>query len=152
MIQNQSHGDTELLLAGEGVAVASGVTDGWAGTTTADEVLVGLSLLAVLEAGLRLVLVGAGVDGADVAAADVAAGGDGDVALRVAVKLEAMLLTADPTLPPEPHPASSQVITTIRPTNPAHVFLTVDPSRARLRRLQLVACAARVLWSATPVG
>jgi len=120
-IQNQSHGDTELLPVGEGVVVAPGVMDGCAGTTTPDEVLAGLALLAALEAGLRL-----GLGGAVVAAEDVAAGGDEGVEVRVAVKVEAMLLTADDKLPLEPHAATSQVITTIRPANPAQVFLTVD--------------------------
>jgi len=90
-------------------------------------VFVGLPLLAALDAGLWL------LGGAVVAAEDVAAGGDEDVELRVAVWLEAMLLTADDTLPLEPHAATSQVITTIRPANPPNVFLTLDPSRARLR-------------------
>jgi hypothetical protein len=127
-IQNQSHGDPELLLVGEGGAVASGVTDGRGGTTAPDEVLVGLPLLAALEAGLRLVL-----GGAVVAAEVVAADGDEGAELRVGVRLEAMLLTADDTLPLEPHAATSQLVTTIRPANPAIVFLTLDPSRARLR-------------------
>ena len=126
-IQNQSHGNPELLLAGEDVAIAPGVTDGRGATTPADGVFVGLPLLAALDAGLWL------LGGAVVAAEDVAAGGDEDVELRVAVWLEAMLLTADDTLPLEPHAATSQVITTIRPANPPNVFLTLDPSRARLR-------------------
>src|SRR5215469_8872260 len=84
--QNQSHGDTELLLAGEGVLVVPGVTDGWAGATS-DEVLVALALLAALEAGLWL-----GLAGAVVAAEEVAAGDDAGVAARVAVTLAAMLL------------------------------------------------------------
>jgi len=118
--QNQSHGDTELLLAGEGVLVVPGVTDGWAGATS-DEVLVALALLAALEAGLWL-----GLAGAVVAAEEVAAGDDAGVAARVAVTLAAMLLTADDTLPLEPHAATSQVMTTIRTANPAQLFLTAD--------------------------
>jgi hypothetical protein len=124
-IQNQSHGNPELLVD-EGVALALGVTDGSGTITTPGEVLIGLPLLAALEAGL-LVL------GAVVAAEDVAAGGDADAEPRVAVKLEAMLLTADDTLPLEPHAATSQVVTTIRPANPAHVFFTVGPFCARLK-------------------
>jgi hypothetical protein len=127
-IQSQSHGNPELLLAGEDVAVVAGETDGWAGTMASDEVLVGLALLAALEAGLLLVF-----GGAVLAAEDVAAGGDEGAELRVAVTLEAMLLTADDRLPLEPHAATSQVITTIRLAKTAHVFLTLAPSRARLR-------------------
>jgi hypothetical protein len=56
----------------------------------------------------------------------VTAGGAGGAALRVAVMLPAMLLTADPMLPPEPHAVTRQVITTISPASPARVFLTVD--------------------------
>jgi hypothetical protein len=118
-IQNQSHGDTELLLVGDGVLVAPGVTDG-AGTTAADSVLAGLALLAALEAGLWL-----GLEGC-VVAGEVAACGDEGVELRVAVTLEAMLLTADDKLPLEPHAATSQVMTTIRTANPAQLFLTAD--------------------------
>jgi hypothetical protein len=120
-IQNQSQGDTELPLVGEGVLVAPGVVDGWAGTTGSDAVLVGRALLAALEAGLWL-----GLGGAVVAAEDVAADGDEGVEARVAVMLAAMLLTADDTLPLEPHAATSQAITTIRPANPAQLFLTAD--------------------------
>ena len=126
-IQNQGHGNPELPLAGEVEAVAPGVTDGTGGTTAPEGVLVCLSLLAALDAGLWL------VGGAFVAVEDVAAGGDDGVELRVAVRLEAMLLTADETLPLELHAASSQVITTIKPANPAHVFLTPGPSRVQLR-------------------
>jgi hypothetical protein len=108
-IQTQSHADPELLLAVEDVAVAPGVTDGWAGTTAPDEVLVGRAVLA---------------------AVDVAAGGDEGGELRPAVRLEAMLPTADDTLLVEPHAATSQVITTIRLAKTAHFFLTLAPYRA----------------------
>jgi len=88
-------------------------------------VLVGLALVTAPEAGLLLVL-----GGAVVAAEDVAAGGDEGVELRVAVRLEATLLTADDTtLPLEPHAATSQAITTIRLAKTAHFFLTLAPSR-----------------------
>ena len=110
------------------MVVAPGVTDGWGGTTAPDDVLVGLALVAALDAGLRL-----GRDGAVVGAADVAAGGDEGAEVREAVMLEAMLLTADDRLLLVPHAATSQAMTTIRPANPAHVFLTLVPSRAWLR-------------------
>jgi hypothetical protein len=117
-----------LLLAGEDVAVAPGVTDGWAGTTAPDGVLVGLELLTAPEAGLLLVLGGAVVTGGD-----VTDGGEEGAELRAEVRLEAMLLTADDTPPLEPHPATSQVITTIRPAKTTHAFLTLAPSRGRLK-------------------
>jgi hypothetical protein len=134
-IQNQSHGDTELPLAGEDVAVVPAVTDGWIGTTAPDEVLVGLALLVALEAALLV-----GLDGAVLVAEDVGADGDEGAELRVAVKLEAILLTADETLPLEPHAATSQVITTIRLAKTTHLFLTLE------------ACAAGARRSATLVG
>jgi hypothetical protein len=98
-------------------------------------------LLAGLDSGPRTgleagALLGSGAvvaGSADVAAgslvvgsADVAAGGDEGAEVRVAVMLAVMLPTTDDRLPPAPHPARRQVMTTIRPTKPV-VFRTLDP-------------------------
>lgn len=123
----------------------------------ADDVLVGLPLAGALEAGvlagpLVAGVLAAGLEaglvlgfGRAVADAEVVAdGGDEGAELRVAVMLEPMLepmlFTADDRLPAELHAAHSKTTTTIRPANPADVFLTAP------------ACAVGAWQSATPVG
>src|SRR5215831_14178286 len=142
-IQNQVHGNPELLLVA--VAVVVGVGDAAGGAITM-VVRVGCAVAAgLLSAGVvgSLVVGGAEVAGADVSAAAVVAGAEVSAAgtagaeaaeLRPALALEAMPLAADDRLlPAEPHPASSPMMMTIRPANPAPFFRTLNPSRTRLR-------------------
>jgi hypothetical protein len=146
-IQTQSHGDPEPPLADDGEVAALAVADERGSTTTTDDVLVGCALLAAAGAGLLLALGCAVVAAADVAAG---AGADADAEPRVTVALPAMLLTADATLPLEPHAASSQVVATMRQANPATVFLTLKLPRTT--EVTQLSCAAGDLRSATRAG
>jgi len=162
-IQNQVHGNPELLLVA--VAVVVGVGDAAGGAITM-VVRVGCALSAgLLAAGVvgALVVGGADVAGGDVSAAADVAGADvvgaevsaagaagADVPApgvdaaepRPALTLEAMLLAADDRLlPAEPHAASSPMMMTIRPANPAPCFRTLNPSRPRLRCPHQAGCA-----------
>jgi hypothetical protein len=155
-IQNQVHGNPELLLVA--VAVVVGVGDAAGGAITM-VVRVGCALAAgLLSAGVvgALVVGGADVAGADVSAAAVVAGAEvsaagaagADVSAgaeaaepRPALTLEAMLLAADDTLLAALQPASSPMMMTIRPANPAPFFRTLNPSRTRLRCPHQAGCA-----------
>jgi hypothetical protein len=156
-IQNQTHGNPELLVV---VAVGLGVGDAAGGAITM-VVWVGCALVAgLLATGVVGALVVGGADvagavvsaGADVAGADVSTAGVEAAGVRPAVTLAAMLLAADDMLLAAPHPASSPVMMTIRPANPAPCFRTLNPSRARLRCPHQAECADGAAGSATRGG
>jgi len=161
-IQNQAHGNPELLLAV--VAVGLGVGDAaggaitmvvWVGCALAAGLLatgvVGALVVGGADVAGAVVSAGADVAGADVAGADVSTAGVEAAGVRPAVRLEATLLTADDTLLAAPHPASSPVMT-IRPANPAPFFRTLNPSRACLRCPHQAGCAEAAAGSATRGG
>jgi len=143
-IQNQVHGNPELLLVA--VAVVVGVGDVAGGAITM-VVCVGRAVAAgLLTAGVvgALVVGGADVAGADVSATagvevptagvEVSAAGAAGAEVCPAVTLAAMLLAADDRLlAAEPHAASSPMMMTIRPANPAPFLRTLNPSRPWLR-------------------
>ena len=142
-IQNQAHGNPELLLVV--VAVGLGVGDAWVGAITM-VVRVGRAVAAgLLAAGVvgALVVGGADVAGVEVSAAgvevpaagvEVSAAGAAGAEVCPAVTLAAMLLAADDRLlAAEPHAASSPMMMTIRPANPAPFLRTPNPSRPWLR-------------------
>jgi hypothetical protein len=161
-IQNQTHGNPELLVV---VAVGLGVGDAaggaitmvvWVGCALAAGLLatgvVGALVVGGADVAGAVVSAGADVAGADVAGADVATAGVEAPGVRPAVTLAAMLLAADEMLLAAPHPASSPVMMTIRPANPAPCFRTLNPSRARLRCPHQAECADGAAGSATRGG
>jgi len=161
-IQNQVHGNPELVLVAVGDGLGVGVAAGGAITMA---VRVGCALSAgLLAAGVvgALVVGGADVTGADVSAAagvevsaagvEVSAAGAAGAEVCPALTLAAMLLAADDTLLAAPQPASSPMLMTIRPANPAPFFRTVNPSRMRPRCPHQAGCPEGVAESATRVG
>ena len=138
-IQNQVHGNPELLLVA--VAVVVGVGDVAGGAITM-VVRVGPAVAAGVVGAL--VVGGADVAGVDVSAAgvevsaagvevsaagvEVSAAGAAGAEVCPALTLAAMLLAADDRLlAAELHAASSPMMMTIRPAKPAPFFRTVNP-------------------------
>jgi hypothetical protein len=161
-IQNQVHGNPELLLVA--VAVVVGVGDVAGGAITM-VVRVGRAVAAgLVAAGVVGALV---VGGADVAGADVSATAGVEVSAAgvevsaagaagadvSAVTLAAMLLAADDKLlAAELHAASSPMMMTIRPANPAPFLCTLNPSRPWLSPPHQAGCAEGAVESATRGG